>query len=499
MFVILAKTLEKAFQAVFLSRFQMVRREGFSQAAGSSVRLGSFRRAVSSLALLTAAGLALPTPVSAETISSALSRAYVYNPDLNSVRAGGRATDENLPGALSGYRPTITATGDAGRAFQETNPASGTTTRVATSPYGAGVSVTQNLWNGNRTANGVRRAESQILQAREQIRLSEQNILANAATSYMNVLRDTAILNLRRNNVEVLEQQLRQTRDRFQVGEVTRTDVAQSEASLAQGQADAFTAQSNLQTSIANYRQVIGVEPRDLQPARPLEKLVPNSLPSAISLSELEHPAIQAARYNVDAAAINVKVIQGQLYPTIGLTGTLARRFDPLTSPGSNNMQGSIVTSLSVPIYEGGAVYAAVRQAKETLGQAQLQADLQREQIRALVVSSWGVWSNSTAVIQAAQAQVRAAEIALNGVREEAKVGQRTTLDVLNAQQALLIARVQLVTAQRDRVVGSYALLASVGRLSAATLGLDVVSYDPRVHYDQVKGKWIGTSTPDGR
>jgi outer membrane protein len=322
----------------------------------------------------------------------------------------------------------------------------------------------------------------------------------------MNVLRDTAILNLRRNNVEVLEQQLRQTRDRFQVGEVTRTDVAQAEASLAQGQADAFTAQSNLQTSIANFRQVIGIEPQNLQPARPLDKLVPTTLKSAIALSELEHPSIQSARHNVDAASMNVKVIQGQLYPTIGVTGAVTRRYDVAAGTagsggsGRNDTVGaSIVTSLSVPIYEGGAVYSAVRQAKELLSQAQLQADLQRETIRALVVSTWGSWVNSTAVIQAAQAQVRAAEIALNGVREEAKVGQRTTLDVLNAQQLLLNARVQLVTAQRDRVVNSYALLAAVGRLSASTLGLQVVKYDPTIHFDQVKGKWIGTGTPDGR
>jgi outer membrane protein len=449
--------------------------------------------------------MALSQPVFAETISGALARAYGYNPDLNATRAGGRATDENLPSALSGYRPTITATGDVGFSVTETQPGTGINTTRYSQPRGVGLSVTQNIWNGNRTANGVSRAESQILQAREQTRLSEQNILSNGATSYMNVLRDTAILNLRRNNVEVLEQQLRQTRDRFQVGEVTRTDVAQAEASLAQGQADAFTAQSNLQTSIANFRQTIGVEPTNLQPARPLDKLVPRSLKAAIALSEMEHPSIQSARHNVDAALLNVKVIEGQLYPTIGVTGSVSRRYDVTSGSGgtaggrTDTLGASIVTSLSVPIYEGGAVYSAVRQAKELLGQAQLQADLQRETIRALVVSNWGAWVNSSSVIQAAQAQVRAAEIALNGVREEAKVGQRTTLDVLNAQQLLLNARVQLVTAQRDRVVGSYALLASVGQLSASTLGLQVVKYDPTIHFDQVKGKWIGTGTPDGR
>ncbi|MDB5641389.1 MAG: bepC [Hyphomicrobiales bacterium] len=483
----------------------MIRRDAFIPAPGPKGRRGLFSLAAS-LAALVAGCVALAQPLSAETISGALARAYGFNPDLNAQRASGRATDENLPTALSGYRPTITANGDVGFNVNETSGGGNSATRYS-QPRGVGLSVTQNLWNGNRTANGVSRAESQILQARENTRLTEQNILSNAATSYMNVLRDTAILNLRRNNVEVLEQQLRQTRDRFQVGEVTRTDVAQAEASLAQGQADAFTAQANLQTSIANFRQVIGIEPSNLQPARPLDKVVPASLKSAIALSELEHPAIQAARHNVDAASLNVKVITGQLYPTVGVTGSLSRRYDTSSGSGGSGGAGgridtlgaSVVTSLSVPIYEGGAVYSAVRQAKELLGQAQLQADLQREQIRALVVSNWGTWVNSSAVIQAAQAQVRAAEIALNGVREEAKVGQRTTLDVLNAQQLLLNARVQLVSAQRDRVVSSYALLASVGRLSATTLGLQVVKYDPTIHFDQVKGKWIGTSTPDGR
>jgi outer membrane protein len=480
----------------------MVGRDLFIPAAGPKGRRSSFSRAAS-LAALVAGCVALAQPVFAETISGALARAYGYNPDLNSQRAGGRATDENLPTALSGYRPSVTATGDVG--FNYTDTTSQATGARFSQPRGVGLSVTQNLWNGNRTANGVTRAESQIMQARELTRLSEQNVLANGAAAYMNVLRDTAILNLRRNNVEVLEQQLRQTRDRFQVGEVTRTDVAQAEASLAQGQADAFTAQANLQTSVANFRQVIGVEPSNLQPARPLDKLVPATLKSAIALSEMEHPSIQSARHNVDAAAMNVKVIQGALYPTIGVTGSVSRRYDVTAGAGggaggrTDTVGASIVTSLSVPIYEGGAIYSGVRQAKELLTQAQLQADLQRETIRALVVSTWGSWVNSTAVIQAAQAQVRAAEIALNGVREEAKVGQRTTLDVLNAQQLLLNARVQLVTAQRDRVVFSYALMAAVGRLSASTLGLQVVKYDPTIHFDQVKGKWIGTGTPDGR
>lgn len=423
----------------------------------------------------------------------------MFSPDLNAARAAVRAIDENVARAMAGYRPVVSATGDIGLREREVTPSSaGSSGRIDSEPRGYGVSVTYNVWNGNRTANGVRQADSQVLQSREQLRQAEQVLLNSAAAAYMNVLRDTAILNLRRNNVEVLEQQLRQTQERFNVGEVTRTDVAQSEAALAQGRSEAFGAQSNLQASLANFRQFIGEAPRSLAPAQPLVRLVPGSLDAAVSLSQRAHPLIQAALHNVDAAALAVRLAEGQLYPTVNLTGSWSNRWeDSGVNQRVNTSQ--IVGSLNIPIYEGGAVYALVRQAKEQMGQARLQADLQREQVRAQVVAAWGVWQNVVPLIQAVEAQVRAAEIALNGVREEARVGQRTTLDVLNAQQALLNARVNLITAQRDRVVSSYALLASVGDLNASRLGLAVNAYDPSRHYDQVKGKWIGVRTPDGR
>ena len=468
---------------------------GAASGARDNIRLA--RLAVSAaLGALLAAGVC--GSASAETISSALAKAYVFSPDLNAARAATRAVNENVARAMSGYRPSISATADGGLREREaiTNGASGGP--VTSQPRGYGLSVTQNLWNGNRTANSVRQADSQVLQSREQMRQSEQTLLNNAATAYMNVLRDTAILNLRRNNVEVLEQQLRQTQERFNVGEVTRTDVAQSEAALAQGRSEAFGAQSSLQASLANYRQFIGEAPRSLAPAQPLTALVPRSIDIAIATSQRSHPLIQAALHNVDAAALAVRLAEGQLAPTVNLTGSWNNRWeDSAQNQRINTAQ--VIGSLNIPIYEGGAVYALVRQAKEQMGQARLQADLQREQVRSQVVAAWGVWQNVGPLIQAVQAQVRAAEIALNGVREEARVGQRTTLDVLNAQQALLNARVNLITAQRERVVSSYSLLSTVGELNARRLGLAVESYDPTIHYDQVKGKWIGTRTPDGR
>ena len=315
----------------------------------------------------------------------------------------------------------------------------------------------------------------------------------------MNVLRDTAILELNKNNITVLEEQLRQTRDRFNVGEVTRTDVAQSESSLATARSNYFTAQANLQTSMANYRQIIGVEPRRLEAARPIDPLLPRTLDSAIAVALSEHPSIQAAFHAVDAAQLQVQINEGMLYPTLNAVANVQNNNQYTGIPTNRFFQGSIVGQFSVPLYDGGSTFASVRQAKELLAQARLQADLQRDMIRATVVSDWGLLASAKAVIRSTQAAVRASEIALDGVREEAKVGQRTTLDVLNAQQTLLQSRVNLVSAQRDRVVASYTVLASVGRLSATTLGLAVIEYDPTIHFQQVKDKWIGLRTPDGR
>jgi len=354
------------------------------------------------------------------------------------------------------------------------------------------------LYNGGRTGNLVRAAESRVLGARETLRNVEQTILLNAATSYMNVLRDTALLNLRRNNIEVLTTQLRQTSDRFRVGEVTRTDVAQSEARLARARSDAFLAEANLKSSMATYRQIVGSEPTKLAPAKTVEGLLPKSREAALAMSQREHPAVAAALHGVDQQLLQVKAIESELYPTLGLSASLTRRYDN-QSPGSDLWQGSVVGRLTVPIYEGGATYSRVREAKETLTSQRVTVDTQRERVRQLVVSMWGALESTKAQINAAEAQVKAAEIALSGVREEAKVGQRTTLDVLNSQQDLLDARVALVTAQRDRVVASYNVLAAVGRLSLRTLGVSVAAYDPKVHYGQVRDKWIGLRTPDGQ
>ena len=448
-----------------------------------------------------AAVLGAASPAGAETLESALAQAYRNNPTLNAQRAALRATDESVPQALANYRPRVTGTFDSGYQHFESISTSGgqfTKTNTNISPRGGNVGLVQPVFNGFRSGNLTRQAEAAVLSGRETLRNAEQTALLDAATAYMNVLRDTAILDLQRRNVQVLQEQLKQARDRFNVGEVTRTDVAQAEARLAQSQSQVLAAEANLKASQATYRRVIGAEPVNLRPAMPVDRLSPRSLPASIDLGRTEHPTVTAAQYTVDAALHAVKAAEGTLYPTVTFESSVQRRWD--VQPGvTDQMTGTVLGRATVPIYQGGSEYSIIRQNKETLGQRRIELDVQRDLVRATVVQAWSQLEATKAQIIAAQAQVTATEVALNGVREEARVGQRTTLDVLNAQQELVNARVSLVTAQRDRVVASFTLLASVGHLSPQVLKLPTETYDPRVHYHQVRDKWIGVRTPDGR
>jgi len=441
----------------------------------------------------------------ADTLEWALVQAYQNNPSLNAQRAALRVIDENVPQALSGYRPKVSLTALGGYNYENATqqfPIAGvlTTTTFANQfiSRSVGVSGTQTLFNGYQTANRTRQAESQVDGARETLRVTEQQVLLDAATAYMNLLRDGAILELNQNNVQVLTEQLKQTRDRFNVGEVTRTDVAQAGSRLAAGRSALLGAQSNYVTSQANYRRVIGVNPGKLAPGTPVDRLSPNTLPRAITQGEAQSPSVLAATYGVDVAELGVKISEGALYPNLTVTASGSYGVQPAFETVKET-QASVIGQLTIPIYQGGTEFSAIRQSKETLGQQRLTLDINRDQARATVVQSWGQLDAAKAQIESSTAQVNSAEIALNGVREEARVGQRTTLDVLNAQQELVNARVALVTAQHDRVVASYTLLAAVGALSMQRLGLDVIVYDPMVHYQQIRDAWAGVRNPDGR
>jgi outer membrane protein len=444
--------------------------------------------------------LANPLPALADTIEAALVRAYQNNPQLNAQRAQVRATDENVPQALSGYRPKVAVTASAGYQYGDTVSNFGTAIDFhgPSPPTSVQATATQTVYNGNQTGNKTRAAESQVSGAREALRVLEESVLLSAATIYMDYLRDAAIVEVNRSNVRVLDQTLKQTQDRFNVGEVTRTDVAQSEAQLAAGKTQLLAAEATLTTTQANFRRIIGNEPQALAPGSPVDRYLPRSLAGAVELSLIENPNVTAAMYGIDVNFLQVKVNEGALLPTVTVQASVLQQYQQnITAP--RNFQAIALAQLSVPIYQGGAEYSLIRQSKETLAQQRLVLEQTRDQTRANTVTAWGQLVAGKAQVASAQAQVTASEVALNGVREEAKAGQRTTLDVLNAQQALVNARVALVTAQHDRVVASYSVLSAIGRLSPQVLGLATTVYDPSVHYQQVRDSWFGVRTPDGR
>jgi outer membrane protein len=447
-----------------------------------------------------------PAPALADTIEAALVRAYQNNPQLNAQRASVRSTDENVPQALSGYRPKVALTASAGYQYTDVNSTQGGTPTAilrtelhgANPPRSAGLTVTQTLFNGNQTANKTRAAESQVSGAREALRVLEQSVLLSAATIYMDYLRDAAILEVQKSNTRVLEQTLKQTQDRFNVGEVTRTDVAQSEAQLAAGRTQQLAAEATLTTTRSNFRRIIGNEPQALAPGSPVDRFLPATLPAAVELSLTENPNVTASMFGIDVNFLQVKVAEGALLPTVTVQAAVQQSYEQAINT-FRQFGASAIAQVSVPVYQGGAEYSLIRQSKENLAQQRLVLEQTRDAARANTVTAWGQLVAGKAQVSSAQAQVTASEIALNGVREEAKAGQRTTLDVLNAQQALVNARVALVTAQHDRVVASYAVLSTVGRLSPIVLKLQTTTYDPSVHYQQVRDSWYGVRTPDGR
>ncbi|CCD85087.1 Outer membrane efflux protein BepC [Bradyrhizobium sp. ORS 285] len=440
-----------------------------------------------------------PMPALADTIEAALVRAYQNNPQLNAQRAFVRATDEGVPQALSGYRPNVKLQATGGVSYTDLQTAPGAPAAHGLQrPRSVTLMANQTLYNGQQTANGVRKAEASVSGEREGLRVLEQNVLLSAATIYMDYLRDAAIVEVQRSNTRVLEQTLKQTRDRFNVGEVTRTDVAQSEAQLAAGRTQQLTAEANLTATRSNFRRIIGSEPVNLTPGSPVDRYLPPTLQQAVETALTESPAVTSAMYGIDIQFLTLKINEGALLPTVTLQASASESYE--TSVQSYKAFNAAATAtLTVPIYQGGGEYALIRQSKETLAQRRLTLEQTRDQARSDVVSAWGKLLAGKAQVQSAQAQVSASEIALNGVREEAKAGQRTTLDVLNAQQALVNARVSLVTAQHDRVVASYSVLQTVGRLSPQVLNLPTTTYDPSVHYQQVRDSWAGVRTPDGR
>ncbi|WP_345773529.1 TolC family outer membrane protein [Aquamicrobium sp. NLF2-7] len=458
----------------------------------------SFSKTVFAALLITATALS-PVAASAETITGALSKAYRNNSQLNSARAGVRVTDEDVAIAKSGYRPNVV--GSASIDYTERRR-SDMSTRLTSGSFG--VQVNQMLFDGFQTKNTVAAAEARVRASQESLRNTEENILYSAAQAYMNVIHDRQVAALTQQNLEFLNEQTRAARSRLEVGEGTRTDVAQADAARSNAEAQLSAARAQALASAAAYRQLIGEEPGQLKAAAPLAKQLPRSLDAAVAVASQEHPAIIATSHLVDAAAFGVKAAEGALLPSVTASAGISRNYSHTSPGGISNTDGysnaaNIGATLSVPIYQGGRTSAQVRKSKEQLGQARIEVDVSRDQVRQAITAAWTGYTAAQEAVAANRTVVSAAQLALNGVIEERNVGQRTTLEVLDSQRDVINAKINLASAERDVVLASYAILQAMGRLSVERLGLQVTKYQPEEHYNAVKDKWFGLRTPDGR
>ena len=468
-------------------------------------RASAFRRLAltGTAAAAVLAGAALqPVPATAESLQEALANAYRSNPNLEAARRGLGATNEAVPQAKSGWRPSVTVRGQAGRQRTDSEP-SGTRRLTGesfggveyTTPLRTSLEVTQPLYRGGSTVAGIDRAEFEVKAERARLASTEQDILFRAAQAYMDVWRDQAVLRLNENNVEVLRRQLQATEDRFEVGEVTRTDVAQAESRLARAIADRTDAQGQLNASRATYKEVIGRMPENVEQP-PVPDGLPANLRSAISQAREANPQARAAEFTYRARREETREVAGQLLPRADLVGELAYT-EEQQGAGTSTKSAEIRAEVTIPLYQQGQVYSQVREVKQRANQARLNLRGARNTAEENAVSSWENLQAARAQIESLEEQVRAAEIALEGVRQENQVGARTVLDVLDAEQELLNAQVSLVRAQRNEIVAAYSVLQAVGKLNARAIGLDVEVFEPERNYEAVSGKWFGWGLPE--
>lgn len=444
------------------------------------------RCAIMGAAMLATAGVA--GAAQAASLYEALATAYATNPTLEAARAELRATDEGVPQVLSEWRPTVLGTAQGGHEWDNQNKP--LELSQETNPRSYGVTVRQPIFDGFGTVAGTSQAENLVQAGRAQLTSTEQTVLLNAVTAYMNVVRDAAVLELNLANEKVLQAQLEATEVRYEVGELTRTDVAQAEARLQGAVAARIQAQGVLTASRAIYRQVVGEEPVGVE--MPTERpTIASSREEAAALSR-GAPEVRSAEFQEHAAKDDIDVQFSDMLPSVAIEGSWQRAQD-LGQIESEEDVGSIIGQVTIPLYQAGAPDSRVRQSKQRYMQARRLTD---EAVRAAereAVNSWTLLETVIAQARSFEEQVRANQIALEGVRQEQEVGARTILDVLDAQQELLNAQVSLVSSQTDHVVAEYRLLASGGGLTAQSLGLNVDYYDPARHYDRVRNKFFGT------
>jgi len=457
---------------------------------------------VAVIALLSAMG----APAWAETLRDALALAYQTNPSLLAQRASQRALDESIVQARAGLRPRLDVTASANYNFSQTNGGArevdtnndgipDTTINIPESnsdATSAGVSIglSQTLWSGGRIGHGISAAEANIMAGRENLRDIEQTVLASVIQAYADVIRDSEILRIRQSNLGVLGRQRDESSARFEVGEITRTDVAQSEARLAQSEADLANAQAQLSVSRAVYAAVVGQAPADLAPMPVLPNL-PTDFDSALDVALQDNPGIRAAGYSLHAAEANVAAARAEYMPSARLTASYGGSTRDIGRPGDivDNTAFQAGASVSVPLFTGGLNSSRVAQARERANIAQINVEGERRSTLQSVSSAYAQSLSARSTLTAGQEAVRAATVAAEGVRQEAQVGLRTTLDVLNQELELRSAEVTLASARRNEYVAQANLLAAMGRLEGQDLDASLAVYDPATNYNRVRNR----------
>jgi outer membrane protein len=436
-----------------------------------------------SLFLAGSALLVSATPLQAETLRDALMRAYESNPTLTAARSGQRANDENVPIARADSLPSVTATSSYSETFDNSAASIFTPDRS----LGVQANLSVPLYAGGVVRNNIRAAEARVESGQALLRGTEASVFSQVVGAYMDVLRDEAVVALSRNNVEVLGVNLQATRDRFDIGDLTRTDVAQSEARLALAQSQMQAAEARLIASREAYVRLVGTPPGDLVSPPALPGL-PAAVDSAVEIALADNPDLEAARIDAEASGFDVRAARGTRLPRVALTGTGGYT----DFPGATNLaaihSASAGVNVSIPLFQGGRPAARVRQAQARESQSFERLIGAERSVIAQTRSAFASWKAANAVAESSLVAVSASRLSLEGVRAENSVGTRTILDILNAEQELLNAQVQLVTARRDAYVAGFTLLAAMGRAEAEDLGLDGGGlYDPDANYERVR------------
>ena len=448
-------------------------------------------RPASRLACAAAAfALAAGPAAHAQSLIEALSTTYNSNPDLLAQRAVLRQTDETLAQAVANWRPKVTLSVEYNKIEFDSLPVSRANTYYALNGRTTLLSVTQPVFRGGKTVADTKTAQANIQAQRAVLADSEQQVLLQTATVYADLLRDMGIVDARKNNVRVLIQQLDATRERFRVGELTITDVSQAEARLEQAKADLVLAEAQVRIDQATFLRVVGTKPGNLGEL-PLIGALPASEEECVALAMDYAPRAVGAQQRITAASYGVNSAISVLLPQVNLVGFIQYQQD-LQTPNDQFYQYGVRLHATVPIYQNGSEWSAIRQAKELVGQRRNELDSARRTAAQTVISSWRNLDSARSRVTSFTAQVRANDVALNGVRQEALVGSRTTLDVLNAEQELLNSQVNLISARHDVQVNYYGVLSGIGRLTARTMGLPVEYYDEEKYYNEVGSRWIG-------